>query len=240
MPTPVKPTTPARPGLGGGQGWRVLAILSALMGCASISTDFYLPAMPAMGHAVGADAGAVEWTISGYLIGFSLGQLFWGPIGDRFGRRMPVAIGLVLFIVGSAEYFRRRRTGHQGHRGLQGRHGVSTQLRQLLERAAKFRRQSPGVPQEIFEFQKPRGIRQIAEHDQVRDGGERFLDQFFDRQPAVVQPALRLFSRFSASFLLGAVILTSSAPASIQRIDCSTVASVSIVSVVVMVCTRIG
>ena len=72
------------------------------MGFASISTDLYLPAMPAMGRALGADAGTVELTVSGYLIGFSLGQLLWGPIGDRYGRRGPVAIGLVLFVIGSA------------------------------------------------------------------------------------------------------------------------------------------
>ena len=83
-------------------GWRVLTVLSALMGFASISTDFYLPAMPAMGRTLGASTGAIEWTVSGYLIGFSLGQLLWGPIGDRHGRRMPVALGLVLFVVGSA------------------------------------------------------------------------------------------------------------------------------------------
>lgn len=84
------------------RGWRVLAVLSALMGFASISTDFYLPAMPAMANALGADAGMVEFTISGYLVGFSLGQLFWGPISDRYGRRLPIAIGLVLFVIGSA------------------------------------------------------------------------------------------------------------------------------------------
>lgn len=83
-------------------GWRVLAILSALMGFASISTDLYLPAMPAMGQTLGADAGMVELTVSGYLIGFSLGQLLWGPVSDRFGRRLPVAVGLVLFALGSA------------------------------------------------------------------------------------------------------------------------------------------
>jgi DHA1 family bicyclomycin/chloramphenicol resistance-like MFS transporter len=82
--------------------WRVLGILSALMGFASISTDVYLPAMPAMSLSLGGSVGMMEWTVSGYLIGFSLGQLLWGPIGDRFGRRLPVAIGLVLFIVGSA------------------------------------------------------------------------------------------------------------------------------------------
>jgi DHA1 family bicyclomycin/chloramphenicol resistance-like MFS transporter len=87
---------------GARQGWRVLAILSALMGFASISTDVYLPAMPAMATALHANAGMVEFTITGYLIGFSIGQLIWGPIGDRYGRRLPVAIGLVLFAVGSA------------------------------------------------------------------------------------------------------------------------------------------
>jgi DHA1 family bicyclomycin/chloramphenicol resistance-like MFS transporter len=83
-------------------GWRVLAILGALMAFASISTDFYLPAMPTMNTSLGASAGTMEWTISGYLIGFSLGQLLWGPIGDRFGRRLPVAIGIVLFVIGSS------------------------------------------------------------------------------------------------------------------------------------------
>lgn len=83
-------------------GWYVLAVLSLLMGFASISTDLYLPAMPLMGHDLGADAGMVEWTISGYLVGFSLGQLLWGPISDRYGRRSSVAIGLVLFVIGSA------------------------------------------------------------------------------------------------------------------------------------------
>ncbi|MCW2318793.1 DHA1 family bicyclomycin/chloramphenicol resistance-like MFS transporter [Rhodoblastus acidophilus] len=82
--------------------WRVLAILSALMGFASISTDTYLPAMPAMARALKADAGDVDFTISAYLIGFSFGQLFWGAVSDRYGRRLPVAAGLVLFIIGSA------------------------------------------------------------------------------------------------------------------------------------------
>src|SRR5271165_284946 len=84
------------------KGWWVLGILSLLRGFASISTDLYLPAMPAMGRSIGASAGMVEWTVTGYLIGFSLGQLLWGPVSDRHGRRLPVAIGLVLFVIGSA------------------------------------------------------------------------------------------------------------------------------------------
>jgi DHA1 family bicyclomycin/chloramphenicol resistance-like MFS transporter len=80
----------------------VLGILGTLLAFASISTDLYLPAMPAMGLALHAGAGPIAFTVSGYLIGFSLGQLFWGPISDRYGRRLPVAIGLVMFIIGAA------------------------------------------------------------------------------------------------------------------------------------------
>ncbi len=93
--------SPAR-GEAAEHGWRVLGILSTLMGFASISTDVYLPAMPTMGVALRANQGAVEWTVSAYLTGFSLGMLAWGPIGDRYGRRTPIAIGLVLFVIGSA------------------------------------------------------------------------------------------------------------------------------------------
>jgi len=98
--TPQAPGDPHR--VEGGQGWRVLAILALLMGFASVSTDLYLPAMPAMGQALGVSAGQIEWTVSSYLVGFSVGQLLWGPIGDRYGRRGPIIAGLVLFTLGSA------------------------------------------------------------------------------------------------------------------------------------------
>jgi MFS transporter, DHA1 family, multidrug resistance protein len=80
----------------------ILAILSLLMAFASISTDLYLPAMPVMAQALHASPGLVELTVSGYLVGFSVGQLFWGPVGDRYGRRLPVSLGLGLFVIGSA------------------------------------------------------------------------------------------------------------------------------------------
>lgn len=80
---------------------RILIVLSTLLGFASISTDLYLPALPSMAVALGASQGALELTISGYLIGFSVGQLLWGPVSDRYGRRGPLALGLVVFVVGS-------------------------------------------------------------------------------------------------------------------------------------------
>jgi len=79
----------------------ILVILSALMSFSSISTDMYLPALPTLVDELHTDIGLVELTISTFLIGFSLGQLFWGPISDRLGRRLPIAAGLLLFVVGS-------------------------------------------------------------------------------------------------------------------------------------------
>lgn len=76
----------------------VTATLAALMAFASLSTDIYLPALPDMARHFGH---GVELTLSTFLIGFSLGQIVWGPIGDRMGRRGPILAGLVLFIVGS-------------------------------------------------------------------------------------------------------------------------------------------
>ncbi|MBY5973316.1 multidrug effflux MFS transporter [Ferrimonas balearica] len=81
--------------------WHAGAVLSLLMAFASVSTDFYLPAMPAMADDLGVGPGAMEFTVSTYLVGLSIGQLIWGPISDALGRRGPVAVGLVLFIAGS-------------------------------------------------------------------------------------------------------------------------------------------
>lgn len=68
------------------------------MAVTSLSTDIYLPAMPVMAKDLHSDA---ELTMTGFLIGFCLAQLIWGPISDRYGRRLPLFICLGLFIIGS-------------------------------------------------------------------------------------------------------------------------------------------
>jgi hypothetical protein len=92
-----------------------------------------------------------------------------------------------LFVVASAYFSRRRRRRHQRHESLQRRHGMTAQQRQVFERSGESFGQSPGVPQKIFEFLKLRSVRQLAEHHQVRHGGEGAFDEFFNRVPAVVQ-----------------------------------------------------
>lgn len=75
-----------------------VAILSALMAFTSLSTDIYLPAMPVMASDLQGD---IELTVTGFLVGFALAQLVWGPISDHLGRRLPLFIGMVLFVIGS-------------------------------------------------------------------------------------------------------------------------------------------
>lgn len=79
-------------------GAAFLTILGALMAFTSLSTDIYLPAMPQMTEELNGNA---ELTITGFLIGFAIAQLIWGPISDSIGRKRPLFIGLVLFALGS-------------------------------------------------------------------------------------------------------------------------------------------
>ncbi|WP_034458957.1 multidrug effflux MFS transporter [Buttiauxella noackiae] len=79
-------------------GLSFVIILSALMAFTSLSTDIYLPAMPLMAADLHGNA---ELTITGFLIGFCFAQLIWGPLSDHFGRRLPLFIGMALFMIGS-------------------------------------------------------------------------------------------------------------------------------------------
>ena len=71
-------------------------LLAALTGLGPLTVDMYLASMPAIGRALDAPASQVQLTISVYLVGFALGQMLYGPVSDRHGRRpvMLVALGV--------------------------------------------------------------------------------------------------------------------------------------------------
>ena len=79
----------------------LLAVLSGLMSLGSLSTDMYLPALPTIGQSLDVSVSVVQLTLTTFLVGFCGGQLIWGPIGDRYGRRFPAALGLFIFAMGS-------------------------------------------------------------------------------------------------------------------------------------------
>ncbi|MDH0731337.1 multidrug effflux MFS transporter [Pseudomonas sichuanensis] len=80
---------------------RTLLILGALSAFGPLAIDFYLPAFPAMAHAFATDEKHVQTTLAAYFLGLSLGQLAYGPVADRFGRRIPLLFGVGLFTVAS-------------------------------------------------------------------------------------------------------------------------------------------
>ncbi|MBV9745673.1 MAG: multidrug effflux MFS transporter [Acidobacteriia bacterium] len=79
-----------------------MILLGALQAFAPLSIDMYLPAMPVMEKVFHASTAAVQSTMVTFLLGFALGQSLYGPLTDRFGRKPPLYVSLVLFIVSSA------------------------------------------------------------------------------------------------------------------------------------------
>ncbi|MBC3478206.1 MULTISPECIES: multidrug effflux MFS transporter [Pseudomonas] len=80
---------------------RMVLILGALSAFGPLAIDFYLPAFPAMAQAFATDEQHVQTTLAAYFLGLSIGQLAYGPIADRFGRRKPLLFGVALFTVAS-------------------------------------------------------------------------------------------------------------------------------------------
>ena len=77
----------------------VLVVLGGLTAFGPFSIDTYLPALPEVAHDLGASIATVQLSISSFFFGMALGQLFIGPISDRFGRKMPLYVGVGLYVV---------------------------------------------------------------------------------------------------------------------------------------------
>jgi DHA1 family bicyclomycin/chloramphenicol resistance-like MFS transporter len=87
IPAPVRPTlTPL-----------LLALLALLSAFTPLSIDMYLPALPVIAVDLKGSAGDIQLTLSAFMIAFGVGQIFYGPAGDRFGRRPVILGGLVVY-----------------------------------------------------------------------------------------------------------------------------------------------
>lgn len=74
--------------------------LAGLTAVGPLSTDMYLPSLPAIAETFGASTGATQLTLSVHLIGFAGSQLFYGPLADRYGRRPVLLAGFALYMIG--------------------------------------------------------------------------------------------------------------------------------------------
>jgi DHA1 family bicyclomycin/chloramphenicol resistance-like MFS transporter len=76
-------------------------LLGGLTAFGSVSMDMYLPALPSLVRALKTTPGAAQQTVSIFLIGLAAGQLIYGPVSDRVGRRGPILFGVVVYLVAS-------------------------------------------------------------------------------------------------------------------------------------------
>ena len=77
----------------------VVVLLSLLLGIQSVTTDLYLPALPALTEGFGATLAQAQLTLTALLLAFGSSQLVWGPLSDRFGRRPILLWGLGAYVV---------------------------------------------------------------------------------------------------------------------------------------------
>jgi multidrug resistance protein len=80
----------------------LILILGSLTALGPFSIDMYLPGFPAIAKDLHTTAAKVSLSLSGFFIGISAGQLLYGPLLDRFGRKKPLFIGLCVYILASA------------------------------------------------------------------------------------------------------------------------------------------
>ena len=91
---PATASKPIAPGL-------AIVVLALLLSLQPVTTDLYLPALPALTHSLGAPLAAAQLTLSGLLLAFGCSQLVWGPLSDRFGRRPILLASLSIYTVAS-------------------------------------------------------------------------------------------------------------------------------------------
>ncbi len=76
-------------------------VLAALCAAGPLGIDMYLPSIPDMALSLGSSEGAVQLSLMTFFVGLMLGQLVYGPLSDKFGRKPLIYLGLTVFILGS-------------------------------------------------------------------------------------------------------------------------------------------
>lgn len=98
MPSPSLPAEPrSRPR----SSVELIIILGAMTAFAPLSIDMYLPAFPTLQESLGTTAGRIQLTLASFFVAFAAGQVIYGPLADRFGRKPPLYAGLGLFVAAS-------------------------------------------------------------------------------------------------------------------------------------------
>lgn len=79
----------------------LIAFLGMLSALGALSIDMYLAGLPSMAAELGASSGQSQLTLGVFLVGFGIGQLIYGPLSDRFGRKPLIIVGVILYMATS-------------------------------------------------------------------------------------------------------------------------------------------
>jgi len=79
----------------------VVLVLTLMLGLQPITTDLYLPALPALTQGFAAPMSQAQLTLTALLLAFGLSQLVWGPLSDRYGRRPVLLAGMLGYVLAS-------------------------------------------------------------------------------------------------------------------------------------------
>ena len=78
---------------------RWILLLGLITALGPLSIDMYLPSLPVIADEFGVSTSEVSHSVTAYFLGLVIGQLIYGPLSDRIGRRNPLFIGLSLYLV---------------------------------------------------------------------------------------------------------------------------------------------
>jgi DHA1 family bicyclomycin/chloramphenicol resistance-like MFS transporter len=77
--------------------WRTALILGLVSAIGPFAIDMYLPALPSIGESLGASMNLVQWSLIAFILAMGVTQLFYGPLSDMLGRKLPLYIGTAVF-----------------------------------------------------------------------------------------------------------------------------------------------
>lgn len=85
----------------GFEKFKIIVILALMSSIAPLSTDMYLPALTKVQESFETTPFLTQLSLASFFIAFALGQLIYGPLSDIFGRKKPLCVGVVLFMLSS-------------------------------------------------------------------------------------------------------------------------------------------
>lgn len=81
--------------------WGMTLLLATITAIQPLSTDMYLPSLLSIGTYFQTDMSKVQFTLTAFMVGFAIGQIFYGPYADKYGRKPVLLVSLSIYVIGT-------------------------------------------------------------------------------------------------------------------------------------------